>query len=44
MDIVPFIISGMYIIVGLFLAIALVFFIVKRLEDKKKEDFEKRDN
>jgi|688.fasta_scaffold1322840_3 hypothetical protein len=33
-----------YILVIAALALALVFFVAKRLEDKKKETFEKRDN
>ena len=34
----------LYVLGIVFLAGALIYFIIKRVEDKPKEDFEKRDN
>ena len=44
MENLPFYILGVYAIVGMFIAIALVVLIVKRINDKDKEDFENRSN
>lgn len=33
-----------YVIIGLALLAGLIYVIVKRFEDREKEDFEKRDN
>lgn len=33
-----------YVVIGLALLAGLIYVIIKRLEDREKEDFEKRDN
>lgn len=35
---------ALYLIIGLGLLIGLIYVIVKRIEDRKKEEFERRDN
>ena len=40
----PFIILFIYLMAGLIVLFLLIYFIMKRIEDKEKEDFEKRDN
>lgn len=35
---------GIQVLIWAIVLIALIYFVVKRIEDKHKEDFEKRDN
>lgn len=44
MDLIVGFMFSLYGLFALFCLIALIYFIVKRLDDKKREDFEKRDN
>ena len=37
-------IVSVYLMIGLILFALLIYFIVKRIDDKANEDFEKRDN
>lgn len=41
---IPFLILFIYLFAGLIALFLLIYFIMKRIEDKEKEDFEKRDN
>lgn len=41
---IPFFILFLYFMAGLIVLFLLVYFIIKRIEDKEREDFEKRDN
>jgi len=40
----PFIIFGVQILFGIAVVALLIYFIVKRIKDKEKENFEKRDS
>jgi uncharacterized membrane protein YhaH (DUF805 family) len=44
MDAIPFFIAAAYGFIGLLVFVALIYLIVKRLDDKQREDFEKRSN
>jgi hypothetical protein len=44
MEVFPFVILGVYGLGGFALLVLLIYFIIKRIEAKKLEDFEKRDN
>ena len=41
---IPFFILFLYFMAGLIVLFLLVYFIIKRIEEKEREDFEKRDN
>lgn len=41
---IAWLIIALYVIIGLGLFAGLIYVIVKRVEDKEKEDFERRDN
>ena len=41
---IPFLILFAYLVVGLIVFALLIYFIVKRIDDKANEDFEKRNN
>jgi len=43
-DMVPFLILFIYLVVGLILFALLIYFIIKRIDEKANEDFEKRNN
>jgi uncharacterized membrane protein YhaH (DUF805 family) len=44
MDAIPFFIAAAYGFIGLLVFVALIYLIVKRIDDKQREDFEKRSN
>lgn len=44
MDAIPFFIAAAYGFIGLLVFIALVYLVVKRIDEKQREDFEKRPN
>lgn len=44
MDAIPFFIAAAYGFIGLLVFVALIYLIVKRIEEKQREDFEKRSN
>lgn len=44
MDAIPFFIAAAYGFIGMLVFVALIYLIVKRIDDKQREDFEKRSN
>lgn len=44
MEVFPFVILATYGIGGFVLLLLLIYFIIKRIDAKKQEDFENRDN
>lgn len=44
MDLIPYIIGVVYFVFIILMIVLLVYFIVKRINDKKKETFEDRDS
>jgi len=44
MNILPQLILFIYGGIGIIILILLIYFIIRRIDEKKKEDFEKRDN
>lgn len=44
MELFPLVILGFYGLGGVILFVLLIYFIMKRIEAKKQEDFENRDN
>jgi uncharacterized membrane protein YuzA (DUF378 family) len=44
MDEVAQVIVGVYILIGIASLVIIIYLISKRIEDKKREDFEDRDN
>lgn len=39
-----FILLGIYALIAFVVIVALIYVLIKRLQDKEKENFEKRDN
>jgi len=44
MEAIPFFIIGLYMLAGIAIIILLIYFLSKRLKERKEETFEKRDN
>ena len=44
METIPYVIGGVYVLGAIAAIIIIIFLIFRRIEEKKKEDFDDRDN
>lgn len=44
METIPYVIGGLYVFGAIAAVVIIIFLIFKRIEEKKKEDFDDRDN